>query len=421
MPEDAIALRLTVVPAVVFLVYLPVFLLFRAKHAHAVLLVASVLCIYFVGGPILGNLLLLLNLGGYLLVEAVARLSKGNRGGFVLGLLLMHACYWACFWLPIPPPFDNPDIRPADAPSYFLLFSGIALTFFRLMTYFHARMRDAAPALSFADYLLFMLFYAQFRHGPIERAHDFVPRLRAARRNWSFRHLGIGLGRILVGLAAMVLAYIVIASRIPMVMGETGPAIAALYARPEEMSAAAIVALVHAPAVLLYVFESSYAHIQLGVSRAFGVVGSENFRYPFLARNPREIWQRWNITLFRWLRDYAYKPLRGSHATPLRRLLAVVLVFVYCGLLHAPQLRCVVWGLWTGLGVALWSWLAQRSSPRGTRGGWWPAIRGALARVVMWEWICISVTILADADHWGGRVLAAYGRALLGLVGLSGS
>jgi D-alanyl-lipoteichoic acid acyltransferase DltB (MBOAT superfamily) len=194
-------------------------------------------------------------------------------------------------------------------------------------------------------------------------------------------------------------------------------------ATSSEVAAIHIVLLVHLPAILLYLLESSYAHIQLGVSRAFGVVGSENFRAPFLATSPREFWHRWNITLFRWLRDYVYKPLRGRRGRAYRRLPALVLVFVYCGLLHGPEWRCAVWGLWMGGSLAAYLGLrglvgrGWREPPavEAPRGRTWSGLaRRTLARLLVYEWFCIGVTIMLDVEGYGWGMLQAYGRVLFG-------
>jgi D-alanyl-lipoteichoic acid acyltransferase DltB (MBOAT superfamily) len=174
--------------------------------------------------------------------------------------------------------------------------------------------------------------------------------------------------------------------------------------------------LVHFPAVLLYLLESSYAHLQLGVSRAFGVTGTENFNHPFLATNPRTFWHRWNITLFKWLRDYVYKTLRGRRGAKYRRFPAILLTFIYCGVLHAPQWSAVAWGLWTGLTVSAYvvlehSWGLRRAGHRPGRrpGSPWHEVARWLqrtaARLLVYTWFCIGIMIILDAEHYGRLIL----------------
>jgi D-alanyl-lipoteichoic acid acyltransferase DltB (MBOAT superfamily) len=176
---------------------------------------------------------------------------------------------------------------------------------------------------------------------------------------------------------------------------------------------------IHAPAVLLYLLESSFAHLQLGVSRAFGIVGTENFDRPFLARDPRDVWHRWNITLSTWLRDYVYIPLGGNRCHKYRNIL---LVFIYVSLLHGLQPRCLAWGLWTGGTLALYQWLRDRyrarkrptSTLRPT--STFRFILITLARLATFHWFAIGVTIILDPDYCGARLLRQYVTLLLRAV-----
>jgi len=57
---------------------------------------------------------------------------------------------------------------------------------------------------------------------------------------------------------------------------------------------------------------SGYSDIAIGLARMFGITLPENFRWPYLAQNLQEFWQRWHISLSTWIRDYIYIPLGGS-------------------------------------------------------------------------------------------------------------
>ena len=75
---------------------------------------------------------------------------------------------------------------------------------------------------------------------------------------------------------------------------------------------------------VLYVFQlyadfSGYTDIVLGAGEMLGLPLPENFRQPFLAATIRELWDRWHISLSRWLKDYVYIPLGGSRCSAARR------------------------------------------------------------------------------------------------------
>jgi len=413
--------RLTALPALLFLVCLPVYLWLPARHGSRVFLAASVAAIYVVAGPILGTGLLLINLAGWVVVEAVARLPRGRSVGFVVALGLLQLGYWVCFRLPVPVPYNTAGAGAVGTPVYYVLFSGIGLTFFRLITYCWARVREGAPPLSFLQYATFMLYFPQFRHGPIERAHSFHAQLSDARANWNSGRLQRGLLRILIGVVVLILARIVLAIWSHYLPPEFDRQQADLLAHPERLTVVQLLLLIHVPAILLYLFESSCAHIQLGVSLTFGVVGSENFRRPFLARDPYEFWHRWNITLFQWLRDYVYAPLRALHCP---RPLGVLLVFIYCGLLHGLQWSCLCWGVWTGGTLVIYAGVRRllgRRSRRDTNPPRRPLaghLLTMLGRLATMHWFCLGVTIIIDPTFMGYRVLRQYVLVLLSLFGL---
>ena len=81
--------------------------------------------------------------------------------------------------------------------------------------------------------------------------------------------------------------------------------------------------------IYLYMNFSGYTDIAIGLSAVLGIRVKENFANPFLARNIREFWQRWHITLSGFLRDHVYIPLGGNRQGEARRhvnLLATMLL-----------------------------------------------------------------------------------------------
>jgi len=441
-------LRPTALPAVIFLLLLPLWPLVQRRHARLFLSTLSVVAIIIVAGPALAAGLMAAIVAAYWPIEWAAR-RRGHRRLVLLGgLALAHAAYWASFHLPLPYPYHL--LRAADAPTVFVLFSGIGLTFFRLVSHFYDRMRGRTGPTSFADYLAYMLYFPQFRHGPIERSRRLVPSLRGARSKWRPRDVAIGLARIGFGVATLAL---------PALIDQTGlldalhaDSTVDVFSSPEQLSLLPLLAVVHAIPLILYALESGFASVQLGVSRAFGIRGTENFRNLWLARSPQDIWQRWNVTVGTWLRDYFYAPLGGGKR---HRYLNIVLVFLYCGLLHGWQRRTVVWALWTGGTLAAFAWLRDHYRTRraerrfagaiGDGGVALPArslrereaseparslfvftgraVTRVVLAVALFEWCAVSATIIADPEHCGVRLLgemyARLGRSLFAMFGMA--
>ena len=94
---------------------------------------------------------------------------------------------------------------------------------------------------------------------------------------------------------------------------------------------------------------SGYSDMAIGMGRLFGINLSQNFNYPFLSQNPRELWQRWHISLTTWFRDYVYIPLGGNRKSEFRTQLNILIVFLLSGLWHGAYWTFIVWGAIHGL------------------------------------------------------------------------
>jgi len=212
---------------------------------------------------------------------------------------------------------------------------GISFYIFQAVGYTIDVYRGALRAESHPlDFALYVSFFPQLVAGPIERAGHLLPQIRQARprpRFWS------GVRLALVGFfKKMVIADTLtnFVDAIFLLEHPTGPqTLLAMYGF----------------AVQIYCDFSGYTDIARGVGRMLGFDLCENFRLPYLARNPADFWRRWHISLSTWMRDYLYIPLGGNrHGTGrLYRNLAVTMLLA--GLWHGAAWHFVVWGAYHGL------------------------------------------------------------------------
>jgi D-alanyl-lipoteichoic acid acyltransferase DltB (MBOAT superfamily) len=192
--------------------------------------------------------------------------------------------------------------------------------------------------------------------------------------------------------------------------------LAAAVRSPASLTLVDVMVLVHLPVAMLYALEWASAGLQLSASRCYAVQGTENFDHVWRMRNPADCWRRWQTTLGAWVQDYAFKPLmrRTRSASA-----AIVLAFVYCGLLHGPQWRCFVWGLYNGVSVAAASWWLRRR--RGASGPKPIALRILIevaGRATLLIWISVGMTILIDPDGCGLPLLRRYVALLATALGI---
>ncbi len=95
---------------------------------------------------------------------------------------------------------------------------------------------------------------------------------------------------------------------------------------------------------------SGYTDIARGSAKLLGIDLVENFRFPYLARNPSDFWSRWHISLSSWFRDYLYIPLGGKPGRPRQTLRNLGVTMLLAGLWHGALVDlCALGGLLWGL------------------------------------------------------------------------
>lgn len=96
--------------------------------------------------------------------------------------------------------------------------------------------------------------------------------------------------------------------------------------------------------IQIYCDFESYSIIAIGAAKIMGFELMENFNTPYFARNIREFWSRWHISLSTWFKDYLYIPLGGNRKGNARKALNIMIVFLVSGLWHGANWNFVVWG-----------------------------------------------------------------------------
>jgi alginate O-acetyltransferase complex protein AlgI len=139
----------------------------------------------------------------------------------------------------------------------------------------------------------------------------------------------------------------------------------------------------------------------------------ENFQAPFLAANIAEFWRRWHISLTSWCRDYVYTTIVSVLRRPAVAALVTMLVV---GLWHEVSLRYVLWGLWHGVGLAVWQGYRRmvESGAIGGRGAVLPSwMSQSLGVLLTFHYVMLSFVLLADgslAESMGTLQLLLTGR-----------
>ncbi|MBR1812490.1 MAG: MBOAT family protein [Lachnospiraceae bacterium] len=131
-----------------------------------------------------------------------------------------------------------------------------------------------------------------------------------------------------------------------------------VYRDPAGASAPAVMAATVFFALQIYCDFSGYTDIACGAAGMLGIRLGENFRLPYLARNIRDFWRRWHISLTSWFTDYVYIPLGGNRKGLKKQIRNILLVFFLSGFWHGARWTFVAWGAVHGLMLAWETWRA---------------------------------------------------------------
>jgi alginate O-acetyltransferase complex protein AlgI len=219
---------------------------------------------------------------------------------------------------------------------------GISFYTFQAIAYLVDVASGEEALSSLPGFLLFQAFWPKLVSGPIVRMDEIRCQIEAP-RTLDYLDVAEGSQRILWGLAKKVL-----------LADNLAPVADMVFRAQSTLNAVDSVTGMLAVGMAIYFDFSAYTDIALGSARLVGFRLPENFNWPYLARSPQEFWNRWHMTLSRWIRDYLFTPL--SFASRNRPGLAPVWLMVsmaVCGLWHGAAWTFVAWGLWHGLLLVL--------------------------------------------------------------------
>lgn len=220
---------------------------------------------------------------------------------------------------------------------------GISFFTFQTMSYTIDIYRGKLePLLRLREFGFFVSFFPQLVAGPIVRASDFLPQIRADIRV-SQEDLGRGLFLICSGLIKKV----VISDSIAFGFVDSIFEEPALYTGFENLMA------VYGYALQIYCDFSGYSDMAIGIGLLLGFRLPVNFRAPYQSASIQEFWRRWHISLSSWLRDYLYISMGGNRRGQLRTYLNLMLTMLLGGLWHGASWRFIMWGALHGGALAI--------------------------------------------------------------------
>ncbi len=238
---------------------------------------------------------------------------------------------------------------------------GISFYTFQTMSYTIDVYRGSlAPVASFWRLLLFISFFPQLVAGPIVRASEFLPQMSRPRR-LRLRVFYEGVWLIIGGLFLKM----VCADNLAAYVDE-------YWARGAAPGTSATFSLWLGLMFSGQIFADfcGYSTIARGLGYLLGYRFPINFNAPYIAATFKDFWERWHITLSRWLRDYLYVPLGGNRGPRWRTYANLLVVMLLGGLWHGAAYTYIVWGAIHGLCLALERALGLHRRDAGRRPAW---------------------------------------------------
>ncbi len=220
-----------------------------------------------------------------------------------------------------------------------LLPLGISFYTFQQVSYVVDSYRGETKGYDFIDYALFVSFFPQLVAGPIALHGEMIPQFKSKKlKSLSFENLSCGIHFFAIGLFKKVL-----------IADTLGNAVAYGYSNSEILSSLEAILVMLSYTFQIYFDFSGYSDMAIGIGKMFNVSLPANFNSPYKALSIIDFWDRWHLTLTRFLRNYVYFPLGGSKKGTSRTYINILIVFFLSGLWHGATWLFVIWGLLHGV------------------------------------------------------------------------
>jgi len=204
-------------------------------------------------------------------------------------------------------------------------------------------------SFSFVKYFAFVTFFPQLIAGPIIKYNLMSNEFDKVKVNTNKLNFAIGISIFIIGLAKKV----IIADNLGFHSDYFFDFVAngnSLY-----LIGSWVAALLFT--VQIYFDFSGYCDMAFGLAKMAGITIPINFNSPYKAKNLIDYWQRWHITLSKFINEYIHLPISISLARSrvnifILILFPVIVAFTISGIWHGAGRTFLIWGLMHGAGVS---------------------------------------------------------------------
>lgn len=194
---------------------------------------------------------------------------------------------------------------------------------------------------SLLDVLLYISFFPHLVAGPIVKASEFIPQLKQPPKTNEVPFL-FSIILIVLGLFKKT----VIANYLGVDIVDP------IFENPTAYGSLDMIFAVYCYAVQIFCDFSAYTDMAIGLAYLLGYQFPLNFNQPYRATSLKDFWNRWHISLSRWLKEYLYIPLGGNRVSEKRTYQNLLITMGLGGLWHGASWNFITWGLLHGIGLA---------------------------------------------------------------------
>lgn len=227
-------------------------------------------------------------------------------------------------------------------------FLGISYITFKVMQILVEIKDNMIKEVNFIDYLSFMIFFPTLSSGPIDRSRRFIKDIeKTISKTEYLDNLGKGIEYILQGLVYKIILSQLIFDKINIISEAT-------YTTKN------LTIYMYLYGFYLFFDFAGYSLMAVGVSKIFGIDTPMNFNKPFLAKDMKDFWNRWHMSLSHWFRDFVFSRLVFSmfkkkifKSSLTTAMVAYIVNMTLMGVWHGINFSYLLYGLYHGIILAI--------------------------------------------------------------------
>ncbi len=220
-----------------------------------------------------------------------------------------------------------------------LLPLGISFFTFQQISFIVDSYRGNVAKYDFLYYAGYVTFFPQLIAGPIVTHDELVPQLMDnSKKRINYENFSRGIYLFSIGMAKKVL-----------IADTLGNAVNYGYDELLTINSTEAIIVMLAYTLQIYFDFSGYCDMAIGIGKMFNIDIPLNFNSPYKAVSIDDFWDRWHMTLTRFLTRYVYIPLGGNRKGTARTYLNIFIVFLVSGFWHGAGFTFIFWGIGHGL------------------------------------------------------------------------